>query len=129
MTLETKTKHVSVKAIGRVLKSIPTKFHEDVSCSRLKGAETMEISEEEIKKHGKYITACAVCCSPATQHRHRKGNGGHNLASAVAHTAAARARVFPHKTVVTVWTCSDGREFSNETEALWYELSLRDKKG
>lgn len=31
---------------------------------------------------------------------------------------------FPKPHQITVWECSDGREFSSETEALRYELDL-----
>lgn len=33
-------------------------------------------------------------------------------------------RPFPISHIVTVWECSDGREFSSEVDALRYELEL-----
>lgn len=38
------------------------------------------------------------------------------------------AKVYPYAEKVVIWHCSDGRDFSSETEALWYELELV-KKG
>jgi hypothetical protein len=38
--------------------------------------------------------------------------------------AKVPSKPYPIPHVVTVWECSDGREFSGETEALRYELDL-----
>lgn len=38
--------------------------------------------------------------------------------------ARSHASNFPKSSLVIVWECSDGREFSSEVEALRYELDL-----
>ena len=59
---------------------------------------------------------CGNCktCKGRESWRRRKGK------------AAKRASgvIYPIAQVVTIWECSDGREFSSEVEACRYELEL-----
>lgn len=103
--------------------SQPTCYHSKPDCWGFKnGAKVIPLDEKDRLTYAKYLKPCKACAAGAqTDDDHAyhvpvipiKKNG-HNVA----------AQLYPCPETITIWKCSDGRDFSDEKDALRYELDL-----
>lgn len=67
------------------------------------GAEFCELSDADLEQYGKYLKSCQRCSSEKT---------------------VKLTEIWPKAEVITLWHCSDKREFTTEVEALRHELNI-----
>lgn len=98
-------RYISSKSLERIDKHIPVSYHASETCGFLtkNSGEFLELSDDDMIKWKKLLKPCQRC--------HKE-------------TFTKVTEIFPKKEMVIVWHCSDGREFSNEVEALRWELDL-----
>jgi len=110
---------IAAKGLDRILNKSTVKYHAKADCAGLVrfGSAAIPISEQEIIDAAEFAKPCLFCVK---DHRAAK--------KPASKSAATNGTVWPQASIITVWNCSDGREFTKETEALWYELSLAKKR-
>jgi hypothetical protein len=96
---------VSATALGRIARHIPVSYHVSAKCGFLtkNNKEFCELSDADMEQYKKYLKPCKCCCPK---------------------TARLITEEWPKPEVITIWHCSDGREFTSEVEALRYELAI-----
>lgn len=101
------TKYITKAAQDRLLKTIPVKYHHNPQCTFITrgGSEPLLLSEQDQVDFMKLLKPCSLCFP---------GEKPQELPPTK----------FPYAHEVIIWTCSDGVEFSKETDALWHELEI-----
>jgi hypothetical protein len=100
-------RYVSASALDRIAKCIPIAYHASAKCGFLtkSGTEFCELSDTDLVQYEKYLKPCQRC--------HPKEN-----------TTKRIVEEWPKAEVITIWHCSDKREFTSEIDALRHELSI-----
>lgn len=114
-------KFITSKSVTRLIRKVKgVVYHTDPNCESLtrRGGQAEAICETDCIAYAEYLKPCLSCCPADVKLETPKKPEARELPH----------QVYPYKHQIIIWTCSDGREFSEEKDALWYELEITKKR-
>lgn len=105
------SKFISEKQYALVIEGGSGTWHASTTCSYLtrKGSKAVELNDEDWDQLGGRLRPCPGCAGAPKLPKEPR---------------TLPPTIYPTPIQITVWRASDGRDFTTENEALWYELEL-----